>query len=51
METTACQLQPCPNDAVTGFHVHNDTPRPWVLVCRPHLDALAADHTLRASLH
>jgi hypothetical protein len=43
-----CQLQPCPNASVTAYHVRDDLP--WAWVCRDHLDALAGDSALRASL-
>jgi hypothetical protein len=49
METTlACELQSCAHAATTAYHVSND--RPWVRVCRPHLDLLAEGSRSRASL-
>jgi hypothetical protein len=43
-----CQMPDCTESVRTMVHLGND--RPWVAVCRPHLDAFATDFRLRATM-
>lgn len=43
---SGCQMPNCTEGVRTMVHLGND--RPWVSVCRPHLDAFATDFRVRA---
>ena len=43
-----CQVPDCTASVRTMVYLGND--RPWVSVCRPHLDAFATDFRVRASM-